>query len=1108
MMWAEKRSNNLSSVVHVEDYMSAPFPNADFSPAVVGAWKWNLASNQFQCSEAIGMTSVCQGLPFHVLDMLDQAQADLLISQAKKACQSGEEFSFDLSINQGGLANDGAYRLMGSPYLNNDNTTEWMSGVLLRLGNSSLLNDQYLPQTEPLIYVKDTEHRFIFINRACQKALGKSAADLLGKTIGECTGQDASSQERFEEWLMSSNIDLELQEQAVAEQIDFVNDQTTYSTKRFSLKDKAGNVVGTGAFIVDVTVDEKALRIIANLDVRRRQLIEAMPALIFYFDRQGKAQLVNNKVAKLLKASKESLYGKTMSGIAPSWERSPELDDGVSDVLSGKKSSVKIDASYVQEGQEYWIKIEISPVLNIDNSIANALVVVRDVSHMQQQKRKIEDQEVRARALMENSFEAMYSVSINPPMPMSLRKDKQVDWFAEYAYFEDCNERCAELLRRNVDKVLYHKVNDIVGTFDPERNLFSTIIENELRPQRVEVEHMIDGECQWWEHSAKPIITDGKLYELWGSFRNVTEAKRRAVELENNEARYRSFIENSHEGIFEARLKEPVRADSPTHELISVLYESLTIRECNDEFSKLCGIDNPTDVVGLTLSEASGENVARKLVEEFASGNFKVARLPLNVAMGNAQATWISISLVGVFNDDLLCGCWGTLRDVTERYHYLQRLEYQANHDSLTNLPNRQKFYTVLENHLQYVSESNPLAVVLLDLDRFKELNDTLGHHIGDLLLKKIGPRLETVVKTVNGMVARLGGDEFAIVLPGTNNDEWRTIARALCDAVNEPFNLNGFQAEIKASIGLALAPKHASDISGLMRYADIAMYQAKNESLGFIEYDASLDAYTPRRLSLMNDLGKAIRENQFELYFQPKIDLGGRFIRGFEALLRWNHPGLGFLPPGEFIPLAESTENIKPITLWVLESAIKSCSEWLAKKLDCKVAVNLSARNLLDENIVDMISTLLERYKVPPKFLELEITESSIMLDPKRAADIMRQMGELGVNLSIDDYGTGYSSLAYLKSLPVDTLKIDYSFVKDMLVDKHDAIIVNSTIHLAHNLGLKVVAEGVESAEALTELDRMGCDLAQGYYIAPPMPAEAVEPWIANAGWSSLRNT
>jgi diguanylate cyclase (GGDEF)-like protein len=394
-------------------------------------------------------------------------------------------------------------------------------------------------------------------------------------------------------------------------------------------------------------------------------------------------------------------------------------------------------------------------------------------------------------------------------------------------------------------------------------------------------------------------------------------------------------------------------------------------------------------------------------------------------------------------------------------------------------------------------------ALLLIDLDRFKEINDTLGHNVGDQLLRMVGPRLAAEMAEIPGTVARLGGDEFAVFLPRIRSTHQAVVfGHRLLDALAQEFDLDGFCTQMSASIGIAVAPHQAQDFHALMRYADIAMYHAKSQMLGLSIYSSEYDPHSPKRLAMMGELGRAIRENQLCLYYQPKVILDERRCYGFEALIRWIHPELGFVPPNDFIPIAEFTSLIHPLTAWVLEKSIEQCKRWQDQGLSLSIAVNLSARNLMDDNIPKLVERLLTNYQLPASRLELEITESSIMTDPNRALRILEQLHELGVHLSIDDFGTGYSSLAYLKRLPVQTLKIDNSFVRTMLEDLQDELIVNSTIHLAHNLGLTVVAEGVENEELLSRLHSLGCDEAQGYFIGRPMAVNNADQWLVESGW------
>ncbi len=444
----------------------------------------------------------------------------------------------------------------------------------------------------------------------------------------------------------------------------------------------------------------------------------------------------------------------------------------------------------------------------------------------------------------------------------------------------------------------------------------------------------------------------------------------------------------------------------------------------------------------------------------------------------------------------------------TQAYNYALRrrqniiLEHQAAHDSLTGLPNRYYIYRELGRQLHVDNKrSRLLAVLLIDLNGFRDINDTLGHHSGDQLLRMIGPRLQAILK-LDDCVARLGGDEFALLICSSNSVEQIIHdIEAILAVFRQPFDMEGLKLRIGASIGVALFPEHGGDVSTLMRHADIAMYVAKNTVQGYAIYDPAHDSHSPQRLALLTELGDALRNNQLVLHYQPIITTHGGAIGSVEALLRWRHPQRGLLPPGDFIAQAERSELIKPMTLWVLDTAMSQCKAWLREGIELKIAVNISARNLQDSELPEQILAICQRHGTSTEHLTLEITESAIVTDPVRALDTLTVLTRACVTIAIDDFGTGYTSLGYLKNLSARHVKIDRSFVTEMTHDENDAVIVRSIIDLAHNLGMTVVAEGVENRDVHDILEILGCDQLQGYYYAKPMPAEALADWLAVHG-------
>jgi diguanylate cyclase (GGDEF)-like protein len=424
--------------------------------------------------------------------------------------------------------------------------------------------------------------------------------------------------------------------------------------------------------------------------------------------------------------------------------------------------------------------------------------------------------------------------------------------------------------------------------------------------------------------------------------------------------------------------------------------------------------------------------------------------------------------------------------------------EHQALHDPLTDLPNRSSFDEALQRRMaQPRQRGQRAAVILIDLDRFKEVNDTLGHHAGDELLRQIGPRLHSVLPP-EATVSRFGGDEFAVLLPEIGDEvDAQAAGLRIAHAIEEPFCVDGFNLEVQASIGVALHPDHGGLSDELIKRADIAMYVAKRLQTGTEIYDPEQDHHSTRRLELVSELRKAIIDGQIVLYYQPKLDLATGEVLSAEALVRWMHPRLGLVSPADFVPVAEHTGLIRPLTSHVLTTAVRQAAAWRSSGREVAVAVNLSARNLHDGGIITEVPVNLSRFDLPARLLRLEITESSIMADPVRARKSLQTLHDMGVGLSIDDFGTGYSSLAYLQNLPVSEIKIDRSFVMNLVHNVADQAIVRSTIELAKNLGLTSTAEGVETEETLAWLRRTGCDKAQGYHVARPMTAEAFTRWL-----------
>lgn len=463
----------------------------------------------------------------------------------------------------------------------------------------------------------------------------------------------------------------------------------------------------------------------------------------------------------------------------------------------------------------------------------------------------------------------------------------------------------------------------------------------------------------------------------------------------------------------------------------------------------------------------------------------------------------LELQLLPVLDDGAVTHWVLYVRDISGARQQLTMLRRQAMYDPLTGLPNRSMLIDSVEKALEVARVSRRgAALLLLDLDRFKDVNDTFGHPFGDILLRDVGERLRGLIGT-GDTVARLGGDEFAIIQCAPSDSvKAAALARRILTSLQQPFSLEGHVVEASASIGITLYPDHGTDAHVLLRRADVAMYAAKEANSGYAFHNAAQEARTPEELSIVAEIRTAMERNEFELYYQPKLHLRSGLMTRAEALVRWNHPRRGLLPPAAFIPVAERTGLIKPLTDWILNRVMQQLSEWHATGAPVHVAVNVAAKSLREQTLPAKIQSLLDKWKLDPRFIKIEITETGVVSDPAHALAIMSMLQSMGLRLSLDDFGTGYSSLTHLRQLPVDEIKIDKSFVMTMLESEADTTIVRTIIDLGRNLGKQVCAEGVESEEVWRRLAELECDLAQGYWISKPIPAAALIEWLVDTFW------
>ncbi len=554
------------------------------------------------------------------------------------------------------------------------------------------------------------------------------------------------------------------------------------------------------------------------------------------------------------------------------------------------------------------------------------------------------------------------------------------------------------------------------------------------------------------------------------------------------------------------------KAEEELHLYANVFHNSGESILITDKHNKIIAINEAfTSTTGYKLSDIKGKNpkilsagntpthIYKDMWSALKNNGYWQGELSDRKKNGETYPKWMSISVS--YNDQgEVQNYIARFSDISERIAAQERIHYLAHHDGLTGLINRFSLEERLSQALNSAHRNNSkLAVIFVDMDRFKIINDTLGHPAGDALLVEVANRLKSCVRE-NDIVARIGGDEFIIVLSEVENSlSVAPISRFIVHTLGEPYIINNQKVYSSSSIGISIYPSDGEDGNQLMKNADSAMYHAKERGRNNYQFfTESLNRDADERLRLEKDLRFAIEDKQFELFYQPQICTENNKICGVEALIRWHHPKHGLIPPGKFIPIAEETKLIIPIGTWVIEEACRQLSKWNKKyKTPLKMAVNISAQQLRDPNLVGKIEYFIKKYNINSSDLELEITESTAMQDPNEAILLLRKIRSLGVELAIDDFGTGYSSLAYLKLLPIQKLKLDRTFVRDIEFDKDDAKISAAALALAHNLGLSVVAEGVETKAQKDFLISHDCEILQGFYFSKPLPAKEIAKLI-----------
>jgi len=816
----------------------------------------------------------------------------------------------------------------------------------------------------------------------------------------------------------------------------------------------------------------------SNSDMRTlfERIINSSVDGILAFDGDYRYTVWNPGMERITCVKKENALGRPISAVFPAFEETKE-NRFFSETLSGKTVIARERPYSVPEtGRKGYFEGHFSPLRNDAGEPIGGLGIIRDITDRKRAEEALRESEEQNRLLIESMAEAVYGLDPG-------------------GNFTFCNPAClrflgykesGDLIGKNVHDLIHHTKSD--GTRYPENEcrINQAIRSGDGIHVDDEVHWRADGSFFPVEYWSYPVHRDGILIGAVVTFMDISERKQASEALRQSEERLRIAINASQMYTWEWDIQsDRIQRSGRVEEVYG---------------SEVPGWDSCFASFLETIHPEDRKKV-QQAVEDACQGTAPY-RIDFRVVRSTGEVRWLEAQ-GQVLRDGAArtVRMMGVTQDITERKQAEKLIQQMAFYDTLTELPNRNTLYDRLLNAIKADDgRGKPMALLLMDVDHFKEINDTLGHQRGDLLLKELGVRLKRVLFEPD-IVARLGGDEFAILLPALARvEDISIVIQKIQDVLQPSFMIEGLPIAVEASIGVVLYPDHGKNTDNLLQRADVAMYTAKQTGSPYIIYDPKYDGRTPRRLALIGELRQAIEKDQLFLDYQPKISLKTGQVMGVEALVRWKHPEYGIIPPDQFILPAEQTGLIHPLTRWVFDSALRQMQTWCREGLNIPVSINLSARNLHDPGLAERLETLLKASGERPEQLELEITESAIMTDPQRALEGILRLRGIGVRFSLDDFGVGYSSLAYLKKLPVDTIKIDKSFVIDLAKDEDDGVIVLSTINLAHNLGLKVVAEGVESQKIWDRLAAFGCDAAQGFFMCRPVPASELSRWMAQS--------
>jgi len=828
-------------------------------------------------------------------------------------------------------------------------------------------------------------------------------------------------------------------------------------------KDSSGNPIGFSGTTRDITERKKMEEAILQSEKRYRTILDEMEDAYFEVDLAGNFIFLNDAICRLLKYSKEELLGKSFR-VHVDNDDIPLLYNSFGRIYSTGNPERNICYKAIRKDEtRRYAEIAGFPLQNQNGEIIGFRGIGRDITEHKIMEENIRQSEEKYRTILENIEDGYF----------------EVDLAGNFTFFNDSLCRIIgypkeELMgmnnRKYTDKETSKKVfqtyKKIYNTGKPDKGFDWQIIRKDGVKRYIEESVSLQKDL-----SDKPI-------GFRGIVRDITERIRMEENLRQSEEKYRTILENIEEGYFEVNL-----AGNFTF--------------FNDSMCRFFGYTQE-EMMGINNRQLTDKDTAKKLFQAF-NEVYKTEKptkeLDWQIIRKDGTKRFIEAS-ISLQKDSSAkpIGFRGITRDVTERKLTEEKIQYMATHDALTGLPNRLMFSQLINHAIQSAQRyQRQFAVLFIDLDRFKTVNDTMGHEAGDQLLQEIATRLKINLRAVD-VASRFGGDEFVILIEEVSDpNHVATVARKILTSIIKPITIMGQEYRITASIGICMFPKDAEDEQSLMKNADIAMYLAKEEGKNNYQfYSENIQSKSLGRLSIETNLRFALERNELSLHYQAKVDFKTNVITGVEALLRWQNPYLGSVTPMQFIPIAEETGLIVSIGLWVMKTACEQNMAWQQQGLPVVcMAVNLSPRQLTDNNLIDDIRKVLDDSGMAPNLLELEITEGMVMHNPAHIIAVLVKIKTLGVRLAIDDFGTGYSSLAHIKHFPVDTLKVDRSFVHNIAHDADDKAIIKSIIALSKTLSLTVVAEGVETEDQMNFLKDNSCDEMQGYYFSKPIGPE-----------------